>query len=186
MRLILAFLIAISPACCAWGATEHYEVNSVEVAAAISSLGVQVQSGDVTLLAHAVAAIPFPKLRIGASKQSYNNSLLLRVECVEPQDCLPFFVSIHGDQRSIARLEAITETEPSSSFSQVNKPASQAAIRTGEPVLLLLEGPHIHIRIPVVSLENGAVGQRIRVKEEGNHQSYTGVIVKDGVVQGRL
>ena len=55
----------------------------------------------------------------------------------------------------------------------------------GERVLLL-DSKHVHIQIPVVTMENGSIGQRIRVTEKGTRQTYTAVVVNGGLLQGRL
>ena len=39
---------------------------------------------------------------------------------------------------------------------------------------------------PVVTMENGSIGQRIRVTEKGTRQTYTAVVVNGGLLQGRL
>jgi hypothetical protein len=186
-RLILAVLIAIVPAWQGMTAAERFSVNSAQVAAAISNLGVVTKAEDVTLLTHVVAAVQSPSLRVRTVHRTYNDRLLVRMECAETDNCLPFFVSLRASEEASARLAAVTQSD--SSLDRIGAQdftRRPVAIHNGAPAILLIDGAHVHIRVPVVSLENGAIGQTIRVTEKDNHQNYMAVVVQDGLLQGRL
>ena len=59
-------------------------------------------------------------------------------------------------------------------------------IRSGSSATLLLDGGHVHIRIPVTCLENGSTGQTIRATDKDRRRVYKAQVVANGVLQGRL
>jgi flagella basal body P-ring formation protein FlgA len=56
----------------------------------------------------------------------------------------------------------------------------------GSRATLLLEGDHVHIQVPVVCLQNGAVGQTIRVASPDHKQTYVAQVTGNNVLRGRL
>ena len=51
-------------------------------------------------------------------------------------------------------------------------------------VILLLEGTHVHITLPVICLENGAMGQIIHVSSPDRRQFYTAQVARRRIAAG--
>jgi flagella basal body P-ring formation protein FlgA len=52
--------------------------------------------------------------------------------------------------------------------------------------VLVLDGGHVHIQLAVVCLENGVVGQTIRVAGRGHEQIYMAEVCSDGLLRASL
>jgi hypothetical protein len=105
----------------------------------------------------------------------------VRLDCAKREDCLPFYVAIHWSEGGVAALPALG-TPPVHPRAE---PTSYV-VRAGASVVLMLDGDHIHIRIPVVCLENGAAGQTIRVSSKDHRLTYTAQVVDGNVLKGSL
>jgi hypothetical protein len=71
--------------------------------------------------------------------------------------------------RSISTMRAgqtaVAHSDQPSGLRFANEPDPQTfVVRAGSRAILLLDGGHVHVRLNVVCLENGAAGQRIRVE----------------------
>ena len=104
----------------------------------------------------------------------------VRLSCVKQEECLPFFVAVRGSQP-----QAVLPVLTSSTATPQTKPNSPA-MRAGAHAVLLLEGGHIHIQLPVVCLENGAIGQTIRVTSLDHKLTYLAQVDANLTLRGKL
>ena len=75
---------------------------------------------------------------------------------------------------------------PAKSNSNSNSNSNDFVIRTGVRATLLLDGGHVHIQLPVVCLENGALGQTIRVTSLNHRQTYMAQVDANRILRGKL
>jgi flagella basal body P-ring formation protein FlgA len=59
-------------------------------------------------------------------------------------------------------------------------------VRKGSTATLLLDSDRVHIRFPVVCLENGVPGQKIRVTGVDRRQVYMAEVIDGTLLKGRL
>jgi len=164
----------------------HYPITREQVAAAVSRLGMQVAPEQVTLLADVVAATSEPQLTVRSIEPWGNGRMAARLECESTDQCLPFMASLSMSRESAAQAAA--------SVALANRPAagSQAyaakhfAVRSGTPATLLLDGEKVHIRLSVICLESGALGQTIRVTDHDRKMVFRAQVVDGGLLKGRL
>ena len=64
--------------------------------------------------------------------------------------------------------------------------AAAPVVRRGASAMLLLDGDHVQIKIPVTCLENGTTGQTIQAADKDHHQVYTAQVVSENLLRGRL
>jgi hypothetical protein len=161
----------------------RYAVTAQQVAAAVSNQAVQVSPDQVTLLSGVVANVAAPELRVKSIDRAGDQRAVARMECADSEQCLPFIVALH-----LGHGESVDPASPSSQRSApVSQPRPAAfAVRAGSPATLLLDGPHVHINLNVICLENGAPGQIIHVTDRDRRQVYTAQVVQDGILEGRL
>lgn len=182
-NLILAAGMAMAMAGSAWAAS--YPITTTQIAAAISSTGTAVEPAQVDMLTRVVAATSSPRLTID-SAETMGGRLIVRLSCEQSSECLPFLVAVRATPEAAARLAGLSANDGGLNRSSAPMASHEVVIRTGTPAVLLLDGKHVHIQIPVVTMENGSIGQRIRVTEKGSRQTYTAVVVNGGLLQGRL
>ena len=75
------------------------------------------------------------------------------------------------------------------SASVVNSPAdtpAAIALRSGSPATLEIEGDRLHIRMDVICLENGVIGDKVRVSSRDHKQVYTAQIITPALLKGTL
>jgi hypothetical protein len=160
----------------------HYPISTGDVAATISASGMAVAPEQITFLTEVVATKPTPALKLRSVERIGSERLSVRMECIQGDECLPFFVAIRTGGQSEEQIAAISTRYSLTGI----PPRSAAAVRAGATVNLFLDGAHIHIRIPVKCLESGAPGQAIRVQDQSDRLIYTAQVVDGSTVRGRL
>jgi hypothetical protein len=108
----------------------------------------------------------------------------VRMSCAMSEQCLPFFVSIHTG--SAPRPAIAADDGSSTGVQRASIDPKAFVVRAGAPATLLLDGVHVHIRIAVVCLENGAPGQTIRVASRDRRQTYVAKVVDQAVLRASL
>ena len=175
-RSFLLSLVCAAAALPVPAAAPQYHLTAEQVAAAVSGAGVQVTPEQVSLLADVVASAPQPALKVKSIEPTGSDRAVARIECADSRQCLPFFVALQiGADQVRTALPGGQHSGSSPNF-----------VRSGERVILLLEGTHVHITLPVICLENGAVGQTIHVSSPDRRQFYTAQVAGDGLLRGRL
>lgn len=185
-RLISAFILGAAVAASAAPAPGHSAITPAQIAAAISAAGMQIGLDQVILLTDVVATTASPRLKVESIEPWGDGRMRVRVECAASEQCLPFYVAIRVNQAASSR-QAMAALGSSSTGALGNgiDPKSYV-VRAGSPATLLLDGAHVHIRVAVICLENGAPGQTIRVASKDHRQTYTAKVVDEAVLRASL
>lgn len=169
----------------AGAASVRHSIGADEVAAAIRNMGVPIDTSQVTLLAEVVSNSNTPHLKVRSLSKWGDGRMMARMECETAGECLPFLVGVKLN--SGMRDQAVrTQSAPAAIPAVPAMDARSYLVRSGEPTMLLLEGPHVQIRIPVVCLENGLPGQKVRVRSTDRHQVYFAQVVDATLLKGTL
>lgn len=187
MRSLILIPIAVLAFCgaavlSAVAAPGRYAITTELIAAAVSNNGVAISPEQITLLANVFASVARPQLHVMSVDRTENQRTVIRLECAEPEQCLPFFVTLRSDEGTNWQLAANAAHASSTPKTQ---PAA-VVVRSGSSTTLLLDGRHVHITLPVICLENGAAGQTIHVTSPDRRQSYLAQVANDGTLKGRL
>lgn len=166
--------------------TTRYPITAEEVAAAITNSGFKVAAPDVALPGVVYAASPTPTLRVRSTQSLSDNSTVVRVECESGRECLPFYARVRTSPAENASLSQKISAQPHANLAEAQSRRSGPMVRSGDPAVLLLEGDHVRIHIPVVCVESGDRGARIRVRSAANRQIYTAEVVDVAVLKGSL
>lgn len=161
-----------------------YPISAGQVAAEINRMGMPVRPGQITMLADVTSATQSPALKVQSIQPQDGGEVLVRLECERAGQCLPFFVRVRTSSNSAIVNNA---SGPAREAMPWGTPSAQSPLlRSGATATLLLEGDHVHITIPVISLQNGVPGQTIRVTSADRHRTYYAQVVNDTLVKGRL
>ena len=167
-------------------ASGREEITTAQIAAAIDDSGLQVTASQISLLTDVVAKTSAPVLKVMSVGAWEANSSRVRLACVSSEECLPFVVTVRrvpGDRSDAAMIPP--NFQPSQHAS-LDATRSKVVVRMGSPAVLLLEGGHVHIQIAVICLENGVVGQTIRVAGRQRDHTYLAQVCSDGVLRATL
>lgn len=177
--LILSLALATPEATVAQSA-----ITTGQIAAAVSSAGLNASANQIVLLTDVVATNSAPALRVDSMERWGDRGMKVRLSCAKPEECLPFFVAIRGSQAQAAPPDVADHS--SAAILRVKSDSNSFVMRAGSRETLLLDGDHVHIQLIVVCLENGAVGQNIRVASLDHKQIYTAEVSDNKVLRGRL
>ncbi len=165
-------------------ATTRCAIASDLIAAKMNEMGIQVSPDQIVLLTDVTATVPSPVLKVSSVEKLDHERMLVRLECEQSEQCLPFFVSIAPGHENDA------QTTPPAGLSPVHLPARYAArppvLRSGTPAKLLLQGEHVQITLSVICLESGAPGQTIRVTDKEHRMFYSAEVVNGALLKGTL
>jgi hypothetical protein len=185
-RFISALLLSTAAVLPAAAASGRDAITTEQIAAAMANAGMQVSPKQVDLLTDVVANTPSPVLKIRSMEPLGDRRMMVRLDCESTDECLPFFVAVRFNQGDDAQAVAAKTVAASSENLHTKSPAATPTLRAGAPATLLLDGGRVHIRLTVVCLENGSIGQIIRVASKDHKEVYTALIVDDAVLKARL
>jgi hypothetical protein len=161
-------------------------ITASQIAAAINSTGLSVSTEQVSLLSDVTAKTSAPMLRVESVGAWEDNRSQVRLDCVNRDECLPFIVTVRRNRRANSQGVSIPPYPQVLGPSKVDAPISKVVVRIGSSAILLLDGGHVHIQLLVVCLENGSVGQTIRVTGKGREHTYMALVGSDGFLRGVL
>jgi hypothetical protein len=184
LRSISIFVLSGAMAIAAAPAQQRVPIAPTAIAAAISAAGMPISPEQVTLLTDVTATKASPALTVESMQPWGDRRMKVRMNCAESEQCLPFFVSVHTGNPSQTADAAASGSSTGAPRSNIDP--KNVVVRAGAPATLLLDGIHVHIRIAVVCLENGAPGQTIRVASRDHRQTYVAKVVDQAVLRASL
>lgn len=180
----LVYIVAASAAVSAMATPALHPISVEQISSAIRDAGMPVAPEQVTLLTLVRATTDTPRLKVRSIQNSGNHTAIVRMECESPEQCLPFFVKTQTGQTAFAAATSLTMPQVPPGSPRAG--SKRIVMRAGSQAVLLLEGDRIHIRIPVVSTENGAPGEQIRVRASSNRQLYVAQVIDATSLKGSL
>lgn len=182
-KLILPWMMVAAATSPALAAAGRYPISTAQIAAAVSSLGMQVAPQQVTLLSDVVSNSDSPRLTVRSIEPWGNRGMMARLACESSDQCLPFLVSL--------KMAPGADTHAAMAAAQASLPILASspkhfAVRSGTPATLLLDSERVHIRLSVICLESGVLGQTIRVTDRDRRTVFRAQVVDGGLLKGRL
>ena len=108
----------------------------------------------------AVPAAERRTLRVVAvCKESGSGRLQFRLECREPEQCIPFLAYLRTAERAIAE-----SCRPGSRSAAA--PPKKVAVRAGQRAMVVFVADRLRLTTSVICLERGSEGEIIRVKNQ--------------------
>lgn len=149
------------------------------IAAAMDLAGLSVSPDQIELLSgngNPVSA----SMRVVSMTEATAGTVKVKLRCRDNRKCLPFYVLVHGVDRAKVgsagvRVVAVAEATP-----------AQNIVRGGDHAILILESPDSRMSFPVICLQSGARGQRVRVTSPDRKRFYDAEVVAAGILKGSL
>ncbi|MGO9339068.1 MAG: hypothetical protein ACLPY1_16360 [Terracidiphilus sp.] len=184
--LIPALIFSAAMASSAAPAPGHTAITQAQIAAAINAAGMQISAEQVTLLSDVVATTASPTLKVESMEPWGEHRMRVRLDCGASEQCLPFYVAVRFGQDSASQPATAASDRSQTVALRGGTDAKSFVVHAGAPAILLLDGAHVHIRVAVVCLENGASGQTIRVSSKDHKQVYMAKVIDEAVLRASL
>jgi len=120
------------------------------------------------------------RLRVVSVTSSSFGTAKVKMRCQDNRECLPFYVLVHEfDGMVLNRSTAAAVPEAASR-------SSKGVIRSGDHATLVLETGDARMSFPVICLQSGDRGQRVRVASPDHRKFYDAEVVAPGMLKGSL
>jgi hypothetical protein len=104
--------------------------------------------------------------------------------CADKASCIPFYVVLRGMTRDF-RAEYRHQGAPRKQLAH-DAAHRSVLIKRGASAMLEMVSPTMVITLPVICLENGSQGERIKVTSADRKSTYLGEIVAPGMLRTQL
>jgi len=173
----LALLLAAEP--------ESYSISPGQVARTLLQSGMQIKQGDVSLGANVVASKPDPEMRVlgfqPAAGPGNRKTLWIRIGCSQLGVCLPFYAAVawNGDLAALPKAMRNAKT----AHPDIGSPP---VIRAGTHATLVIADDRSRVELTVVALQNGYVGQVIRVASPDRREFFRAEVAGATLLKGAM
>ena len=186
LSLTFTAITLLSAALPTLAASEHYAIRAESIVAAMSGVGMQVTPKQIKLLTDVVATSNAPRLRVESIEKSTGHGVMVRFQCENSEECLPFYARIGSGADEEPQPPSSAMLAQLQDLSSRGGRAKPTEMRVGSTATLLLNSERVHISLSVICLENGAVGQKIRVASPDHQRTYMAEVIDGGRLKGSL
>lgn len=163
-----------------------YPIEARQVASAISAQGVAVSAGQVEFLAAVVSATPAPRLEVASVEPWGARRSRVLLGCHEAGECLPFYVAVSWKAESAAQVGLRQWSERTNPVAKKMNRREPPLVRAGGAATLIIESGRIHMQLPVICLENGVLGSKIRVTSKDRKKIFVAQVMSGNIVKGGI
>jgi len=186
-KLAGVVLLLVPLAAPATEATPRFAISTRQVMDALTTAGLNASPAQVEFLSAVSTASEDAQLHVVSMVNQAGGSAIVKLRCQDNHQCLPFYVSLRAPKARIVKsgaggtgLQLASDQEP------IGPPTLPRVMRGGDSAILILESKDFRIRIPVVCLQDGTQGQRIRVTSKDHRRFFEGEVVGTGMLKGSL
>jgi len=178
--MTLAFLGAGTAAVTAI-AKERVAIQSADIASAMSSAGVHVTPDQIERLSDLFATRP-PKLKLVALDPMDGDRVKARLRCESTKVCLPFYVLIHWQDAADFNA-AMASWRLAKDVGPHLWRRDELLVHSGKDATMIFDGDQVRMSLPVVCLQNGSRGQRVRVMSKDRKRTFVAQVAGAGIVR---
>ena len=152
---------------------ERTAITPIHITGALTTAGLHVDAGQIESLSLMTASEANPKLSATKFESLDANTTKVRLQCERTNVCLPFYVLLHWpegtkeDLKGTARPSVLLEP---------------LMVHNGKVATLVFEGQNMRMMMPVLCLQNGVRGQRIRVISKDRKKVFVARVTGPGTL----
>ena len=175
----VALFVAALPAAVSQPTVTRNAISARQVADAMAAAGIDVNASQIELL-------PGPStqenasLRVVSVSDRATGAMKVKLRCLNNQECLPFYVLVHGGSGMKLRDAQGRESAAAAASSVQN------VVRGGDHATLFLESADSRMSLPVICLQSGVRGQTIQVASPDHRHMFNAEVVATGMLKGTL
>jgi hypothetical protein len=150
-------------------------ISREQILSVLNSSGINIAPDQMELLSTVTSSEPKPRMKVISVDVLDGESDKVRLQC-EQASCLPFYVLLHWGQPG----------RQTGSGTQPAPPPENMLVRSGKAAVLVFEGDFLRMTLPVMCLQNGGLGQQVRVLNKETKKTYWARVTALGVVTSVL
>ena len=155
-------------------------ITSIQVASALASSGLRVTADQIEFLTPIAASKSNPRLSSSKIASLNPSTTKARLQCERTDVCLPFYVLIHWPESEKA-------TQAMNNLSQTPHILLEPLmVHNGKAATLTFEGQNMRMTMPVLCLQNGVRGQRIRVISNDRKKVFLARVTGPGTLSSAV
>jgi hypothetical protein len=139
----------------------------------LEASGINITPDQMEPLSSVTAAGPNPRLKVVSVEVLDGESDKVRLQCEQPNTCLPFYVLLHWGEPGSPQNGRTTPPP---------RQPENILVRSGKAAVLVFEGDFLRMTLPVMCLQNGGLGQQVRVLNKETRKTYLAHVTALGVV----
>jgi len=174
------------PAAVGQESSARFPISAERVAQAIVTAGVPVRAAQVRFLAQINSLGPDPGLQVINLAKWSGDTWKVELRCSDPRVCLPFYVLVQAGAAGAFDGISTQRGGPPARRNASLFRRKQMLMRNGDRATLVFENPSVRISMPVICLENGNRGQRIRVVSTDHKRFFKAEIVNSELLKVEL
>ncbi len=155
-------------------------ISRERILGALHSSGIPVAAEQIEQLSEMTAAEQNPLLKVLSVDMMDGESDKVLLRCEHANACLPFYVLVHWGHSGQRFGSRPGQSDENSALS--GSRSQNLLVRSGKIVKLVLDGNYIHMTLPVLCLQSGGRGQRVRVISKETKKRYVAQVTGPGVV----
>jgi len=152
---------------------ERTAITPVHITGALSTAGLNVTSDQIESLSPMTSSEPNPKLSATKVEALDANTTKVRLQCERTDVCLPFYVLVHWPEGT---------KQDSKNTVQPRILLEPLMVHNGKNATLVFEGQNMRMIMPVLCLQNGVRGQRIRVISKDRKKVFLARVTGPGTL----
>lgn len=190
--LQMSAMALVASAAVAQGLTgSRYLISEADIVKQLSVLGVSVDVSQVHLPLHMSAAVVSPKLEIVTAQSMGGDQVRVECRCGEASDCLPFLATVVVRDSDLVAAEIRSRIGLATGGQQTllrNGLSAGTRVRlgVGSRAVLIIRDGHLDIRLQVLAIDSGTIGQQIRVCTLDRKKVFHAIITGEGTLAGVL
>ncbi len=169
----------------------QFPISSKEILLAMQNSELPVEGVQVILAAQVNTSTAEPALNLESVVALDGHSEQIKLSCRVHAQCRPFYALARLPERqgslgaqAYAQLFAQGRREHASSLPVAGDPTG--ILRAGSHATLVIDEDRLHIRLPVICMQGGTPGDRIRVTTVNRRQTYEAIVLNGAELKGNL
>jgi hypothetical protein len=192
-RVLAAALIVTADAALAQGSGDpRYPITENDIAKALNSVGLHVDTSQVLLPIQMNSAIAEPKLEIAKAKSLGDRQIRLELRCHVTSECLPFLVTVNVNDsdsflvESRSKIGLANAAGHPTATKAATVPASTPQLKVGSRAVMEMRDGHLDIHLQVLAIDAGSIGQQVRVCTLDRKKIFHATVTAEGTVTGAI
>ena len=173
--ILVALLLAGADAPVRAADNSRTPISREQILSVLDTSGIHITPDQIEQLSIVTASEPKPRLKVISVDVLDGESDKVRLQCEQLSSCLPFFVLLHWGQ-----------TGRQNGGRQPSLLPESMLVRSGKAAVLVFEGDFLRMTLPVMCLQNGGLGQQVRVLNKETKKTYWARVTALGVVTSVL